>query len=501
MRNALYIFRKDVRHLWPRAVPLLAITGLLGVIECRPLVPDPISNLLRSFWLLALAFLAASLIQQEALPGDCQYWITRPYSRTDLLAAKASFLAAFAGLPLLMMEAISIAANGGSPWRHIPLLLTATLIFAGGACVFVGALASVTGNLAHFVAGFLPAVGLVILGQVIANSNGNTADWGSLEWIRTAVLGGVVVIAAAVVVFLQYSRRRTLVSRCVLGAAVVVAAAIPFLGSWRDAWAMKRWFSTEKLGDGFEYFAPLTFNASERPLVGFAEARYSPTVGEAGINLPVLVGAFPPGTAVVSERIAARIEAPDGRTWTSGWIQKGGLYRTAVLEDPLLIQRQGAHWEYATVDESFYQSVRDTPVRLHTTVALTLLGNRQTAPLATRTGNEYSSAGSRCGVFPGPFGKLMVFCAWLPPVPARSYVTAVLAANGQTFSSRISAGPPMPLLNGSVWWRDATLFAPPPHIHEMDLETWQALAHFERDLDIPQIHLADYAVHRITDMP
>jgi hypothetical protein len=55
------------------------------------------------------------------------------------------------------------------------------------------------------------------------------------------------------------------------------------------------------------------------------------------------------------------------------------------------------------------------------------------------------------------------------------------------------------LVFGSIWDADATLVSPPPEPLEMELVTWQAVARFERELDIPQIRLKDYAVHRITD--
>jgi hypothetical protein len=80
-------------------------------------------------------------------------------------------------------------------------------------------------------------------------------------------------------------------------------------------------------------------------------------------------------------------------------------------------------------------------------------------------------------------------------------VVAKSSRSGQTFASLLSTGfgSPYPM-DGSVWERTSTLFSVPATL-EMQLETWQAVARFERDLDIPQIRLSDYAVRRITDMP
>ena len=76
MRDALLIFRKDVRRPWPRVIPLLAITALLGWMECALFVINPILVTLRGVWLLSAAWLVASVIQEEQLPGHQQYWLT-----------------------------------------------------------------------------------------------------------------------------------------------------------------------------------------------------------------------------------------------------------------------------------------------------------------------------------------------------------------------------------------------------------------------------------------
>jgi hypothetical protein len=501
MREALLIFRKDVHHLWPRVIPVLAVTALMGWLECLLFVINPIYESLRGVWLLAATYLVASLIQQETLPGHQQYWLTRPFHRGHLFLAKALFLAVFAGLPILVMEVVSLSVNGVSPWRHIPLLLAVSWILAGAACTVAAALAAVTENLVQMLWGFLPSVGALILGLVLASNNDHAGDWqwDSLEWIRSSAMGLAVLSASAAVLYLQYSRRKTTLSRCLLGGAILAAGVGPSVGSWHAAWVAGSKFSKQQL-DGSA--AQLIFDPAVRPALTFADTTYSPKSGEAGINLPIKVTGIPAGTALVSERVTARIEAPGGRSWTSTWTRTGGVYRTTPLEDPHLIPGDGPYWVYVNVDDEFYRTVKEMPVHLHTAVALTLLGERRTVPLATRDSNEAVSDEGLCRAGPGPFAKLMVTCAWLGHTPARAYVTAVSIRTGQTSAGLITAGSGSPYpLSGSIWARDAALFTPPPATHEMDLETWQAVAHFDRELDLPQVRLADYAVRRITDMP
>ena len=342
----------------------------------------------------------------------------------------------------------------------------------------------------------------VTLSSVLHGTRDHANDWqwGSLEWVRVLALG---VGASSLPPSRSYAcstrRCKTALSRCLLAGAILVAAAGPFLGSWHAAWAVEGKLSDRPLDASA---VRLAFDASPRPPVGFADATWTPGNGEAGINLPILATGMPAGTRVVCERIAARIEAPDGKSWTSTWTRVGGLYRTTPLEDPFVIPSDGPYWEYVNVDETFYQAVKDMPVHLHSSVALTLLGARKTGPLVTRDRNQFKSDEGMCRVDPGPFGKLSVSCAWLAQTPARSYVAAVSARNGETYTGLISTGSGGPFSwNGSVWERASTLFSAPPATHKMELETWQALTHFDRDLDLPQIRMSGYAVRRITDTP
>src|SRR5579871_361546 len=498
MREALQILHKDVRHLWPRSIPLLVFSVAPGSLKNK-FEWNPIGQMVRSIWLISAAFLAVSVVQQESLPGNQQYWLTRPISRGGLLLGKALFLALFTGVPVLVMEALSLRMHGLSVWRHVPLIIASSLLFAGGVCLFAAALASVTANLLEFLWGFLAASGSVIVGFVLAGRQDNVVDWSNLAWVRGFALGGAILIASAVVLWLQYSRRRTALSRCVLGAALLLAAAGPFLGSWHSAWSLQAKFSKQQMDSSV---AHVTFDSSHRTPPGFADTVYTPDADHAGINLPVQLAGVPPGTQLVGEAITTRISGPDGRSWASSWTRKGGLYRTTSLDDPMLIPGDGNYWEFVNVDRAFYESVKNSPVDVHTTVAITLLGERKSAVLATRESNQYHSDDGICRVDPGPFAKLLVTCAWVGRAPGRSYVTAISLRNGQKFASLISTGSGSPLpWYGSAWWSDMTLFTPPPATHEMDLETWQAVARFDRELDVPQVRLAGYVARRITDTP
>jgi hypothetical protein len=80
-------------------------------------------------------------------------------------------------------------------------------------------------------------------------------------------------------------------------------------------------------------------------------------------------------------------------------------------------------------------------------------------------------------------------------VQARSTQTNVLVESLVSRDGSYAAFP----LDGSMWsTASAVLTVAEPG--ELRLETWRALAHFERELDIPQIRLSDFAIRRITDL-
>ena len=51
--------------------------------------------------MLGCMYLGVSVVQQERVPGDRQYWLTRPYDWRCLLAAKNAFLLIFLAPPLI----------------------------------------------------------------------------------------------------------------------------------------------------------------------------------------------------------------------------------------------------------------------------------------------------------------------------------------------------------------------------------------------------------------
>src|ERR1017187_2282386 len=127
MRQVAVIFRKDVRRLWPQVAGALGLPALVGWIDSQPSSTGAIAPLAGALWAACWTYLAASVIQQERLPGDRQYWLTRPYDWRQLLSAKVLFVLAFAVLPLVAVKAAALSVNGIAPLRYASSVLVTSL--------------------------------------------------------------------------------------------------------------------------------------------------------------------------------------------------------------------------------------------------------------------------------------------------------------------------------------------------------------------------------------
>ncbi len=164
MRQAIHIFKKDVRNLRFEIAGVLALTlasAIADVWVTRVTISDQADalHLLPAAW----SFLIARVIHAEAIPGDRQFWLTRPYDRRSLWAAKTLFVVAFINLPMLVAQAAILSATGlpvggnlgGLLWAQVPL--SALLVLPAAA------LAAVTTSPAQFSLGVIAIIVSVTL--------------------------------------------------------------------------------------------------------------------------------------------------------------------------------------------------------------------------------------------------------------------------------------------------------------------------------------------------
>ena len=219
MRQAIHIFRKDVRHCWPYIAGVIAATAVHAWQE-SPEASNPPGQVDMSGVLLALLMALAwwlvigNAVHGESLIGDRQFWTTRPYSWKSLLTAKLLFVAAFLMLPLLISDYAILLASGFNPLDLIPGLLWRQAWFlAFLALPFV--LAALSRATREFVlAGIvfyvvtclgLAALSIPAIGTWLTHLERPPRIWDFALWLMP--------VAGFSLVVWQYARRRTVLVR------------------------------------------------------------------------------------------------------------------------------------------------------------------------------------------------------------------------------------------------------------------------------------------------
>jgi hypothetical protein len=148
---------------------------------------------------------------------------------------------------------------------------------------------------------------------------------------------------------------------------------------------------------------------------------------------------------------------------------------------------------FLAVDRVFFEGVKDRPVRLRIRAAFTLLGAPTNTTLPVPSEARWVPDMGFCWISPARFTCFSPFAhaAW---VEAEARPAPPSAPEPVPMRPEISYAP-YPTSAGFGLWKtdlDAMWMRAMPW-KEIAIQTRQALAHFELDLDIPQIRLAPYA--------
>ncbi len=155
MRQTLHIFRKDLSRLgiYVGAMLLLWIAFAWAKTHSgsgdstRPSLFAAVDTFVPLLLPLTIWFLMVHDIQEEPLPGDRQFWITRPYNRWSLLASKILFVLLCVNLPLLVSDLCIIGAHGLPLLPNIRAVLLRQIFVSTWLIVPLFTLAAVTDTL------------------------------------------------------------------------------------------------------------------------------------------------------------------------------------------------------------------------------------------------------------------------------------------------------------------------------------------------------------------
>jgi len=361
MSQALHIFRKDARGLRIELAVVAALNVAFVWAHIKAAAPgiEELSHpsvlaYLTSF-LLAMGwwFLIARAIHEEALPGDRQFWVTRPYEWKQLLAAKLLFVLAFVNAPLLVAQIVILAAAGYASPGGLPKLLwmqfTVTLIVLMPAFA-MGAVTRSFARLVLFAIGLLVSVYFLLSGYsvFVGHTYGIAfVGIGSGGWLTNAIVAITMFAGAVLTVVWQY-RRRARAARLTGAATLILIVALYLFLPWTPGYTSNGWIFRQ----------PEARNVSVtvgQPIMPIQPPELPHEV--VAIDVPFEFTNVPPGETAKAESIIETFEDPSGLRSSPGWMsapaQQTGLRR---------------FW----LDRSFYDRVAGKPIAFRATLYITL---------------------------------------------------------------------------------------------------------------------------------
>jgi hypothetical protein len=390
MSQLVHIFKKDVRYLRKEISLVLGLTAIFAWKDLQWIEPLLIA---------ASAWLIARLIHAEVIPGDRQFWVTRPYRWKSLLGAKLLFAFVFVNLPIATAQLLMLVTHGFSITTNIRGLLGSTVLLVCCVTVPIGALAAITPGIVPFIfaslilltAGFLiPQLDLP--GVLMRLWIPMAPPWPTpVEWVRDAAAAIALMGASASILYLQYRHRRTSGSRALALGAVGCAVVIwLFMPPWM-ALAFETRISSQPSESAMIQLSP-NLHANELPY-----ARVSWDQRQIHVLLPAVIKGLPGGFELRADALAVAFRSPNNRAWKSAApsvIIRAGVDGSEVMDGVI------------PMPTSFLDQAGHRPLVLRASFYGTLFGNprSQTIPIPTRPANVME--GLQCSL--GEFNYL--FC-------------------------------------------------------------------------------------------
>lgn len=480
MRQALHIFCKDIRRLrYDILVTLiLAATFAWSTGQRTPVFDwqtdrlNRVAELLSLLLPLAWSYLVARAIYGEPLPGDCQFWVTKPYRWKSLLGAKVLFIVVFVILPLLLSDCAILALQGFYPLDHLAGIAWHPLVFVAVFLLPVAALACITVSIAQMVLAVLAVIAVlsVLLRLGITPS---TPWFGSPEWVRVSLAFLVLLLGGLTIMVLQYHARRTGISRILasatLGLAMIVLGFLPL----RVEFAMQSRLFKSRVDTS-------SISIQLQPVRRLSPGPPQQSGNGVLVALPIDFSGVPLGMLAVVDGIAAELELPDGK-----------LSKPLLMQGNVTVTVDGKRRYPVSVERNLYAQVKNTPLRMHLLVLLTLYGNPRTERMPIK-GNFHRVPGVGVCAAEALENRTRVGCSVPFRPPGRTK-----AQSENTIP--VDSWAPYPLspypADFGISPMDHTEWSLPYQAGGRDIifTTMQTLAHIRREIDIPNVQLADFA--------
>jgi hypothetical protein len=473
MRQALHIFKKDVRGLVYEIVVTLLLVVVFAAADSRPYFVDtpthstpghPWTGFLWIFLPMSWWVLTAKVVQAEAIPGDRQFWLTRPYSWKSLLASKIAFLMVFISVPMMISDVIILRGEGFPVASNAVGIFWEMLLRLDVFVLSAMALASLTRGLAGFmITGLLAGIAAMFdFGFV---SGRGIDGWSGYGW--TLIATGAALAPAAIL--LQYARRKK-----VALTLVICALLLPVVG-FRFEWAFRAPDTAMEASAGGPALQFELDSHSVRSFVSRAELKPL----EVLVALPIEIVGIPDGLRATSKSAFVTLSSTSGE-WTGGVSESGMVSPDRSLPDARF------YWMEIKVPRDFYDQVTREKLAwdVHASADLVLYRNLRSTAVGesevTVPGVGYCSTEWR-----------LLRCRSAlrhPSISIKVYDSAGSLMPDLPFNAERSPFPAELGISPIVYT------AAPFNVTEVELVTGEPVFHLRRVFDLSPIRLEDYVV-------
>ena len=378
MKQALHIFKKDVRYLRLEICLILTLSAVFAWVDTH----SPGVWWMEMLLTIGAMYAIARVIHAEAIPGDTQFWITRPYRWKSLLGAKILFILVFVNLPIFTAR-LYVLTSGFPLVSVLPGLLWSQLLMILAASLPLAALAAVTTGVVPFIFSALIALAIAAGAPYVMYPRFYSPHGGFLgpaEWVWNSIVIITLIASAIPIMYVQYKRRSTLFSR-LFGLSVTTLGAVAYLlVPWPFVLAVQKsvsrqTFDTSSVQVALDPGSKLSLVQRDWPGV---------------LDLPIVVRGVPDGVDVDAEALAVTFQGSDGRIWKS----------TPYYRPQLHLNQSGPGNSVLNaivmVDKAFFSEQREKRVTLHASLYVMLFGNARYKTISLDGGFADVGDGLRC---------------------------------------------------------------------------------------------------------
>lgn len=484
MRQALHIFKKDARYLWYEIALVWLLASAFASMHIRTKYAY-LSGLVEVVLVVGAVLLIGRLILAEAIAGDRQFWVTRPYRWQSLLAAKVLFIIVFVNLPIFAAQFFIVLIDGFPLGFSVPGLLWSQVLLFACVSLPLASIAAVSSAIAPFIVSQLIAI-VVAVGMMFLFSPLATRALGGLDWVRDSIALLALGAIAVSILFIQYKSRRTLFSRWVaLGGIALGALAFTAMPP-QFALAVQSGFSKQpSLGSSIQ----ATFGRV--PENQFSSGQVP---GKVAMVFPILLRGLPEGTDVQGDVFSISLQSPDVPASQVNAIGDcANFSRTPMSEGSSIIHVN------CFIDTRFFGKQRDRPMTLHASLYFTLFGNAQSRSMPLSSEFLNAPGGLQCTAESGgPRADSIVKCRSAFRWPARLVYERRGDSDENTAPEAVSYSPfPADLSIDPVETYQSIVSVggprPRPTIHNVTVIVEEPLGHLRRDVVAHDVQLDDFA--------